>query len=290
MTEIIYGSKLAAQFKAAIKQKTDRLQALGKREPCLAVIMVGNDPASLSYIRAKEKACREVGFLEQTFLLDERTSQAELEAVISECNTNEEIDGILVQLPLPPMLDEESALAVIDPRKDVDGLNPINIGRLYAKEPSFIPCTPAGIMAILKCMHCDLDGRHAVVLGRSRLVGTPVSRLLLNANATVTICHSHTPDPAALTLQADVLIAAVGKAKYVTADMVKEGAFIVDVGVNRLADGHLCGDVDFAQVKEKAAAITVVPGGVGPMTIAMLLQNTLQAYEERGGCSTANMV
>ena len=255
-----------------------------KRMPCLAVIMVGDHPASLSYIRAKEKACKEVGILSRTYVLDKAISQQELEEVISACNEEEEIDGILLQLPLPSMLDEEHALAIIDPRKDVDGLHPENIARLYLKKPGFIPCTPSGIMALLEYMHCDLDGRHAVVLGRSRLVGTPVSRLLLNANATVTICHSHTPNLSVLTRQADVLIAAVGKANYVTADMVKEGVFVVDVGVNRLADGHLCGDVDFAHVKEKAAAITVVPGGVGPMTIVMLLKNTLQAYQERTGC------
>lgn len=284
MTEIIYGHKLAAKFKAEIKRETDRLCFMHKRMPCLAVIMVGDHPASLSYIRAKEKACKEVGILSRTYVLDKAISQQELEEVISACNEEEEIDGILLQLPLPSMLDEEHALAVIDPRKDVDGLHPENIARLYLKKPGFIPCTPSGIMALLEYMHCDLDGRHAVVLGRSRLVGTPVSRLLLNANATVTICHSHTSNLSVLTRQADVLIAAVGKANYVTADMVKEGVFVVDVGVNRLADGHLCGDVDFAHVKEKAAAITVVPGGVGPMTIVMLLKNTLQAYQERTGC------
>ncbi len=281
MTEILYGSKLAEEWKTTIRQKTDALRAQGRRSPCLAVILVGDDPASLSYIRAKEKACKEAGILSRTYMLDKTASQQEVEDVIQTCNENEQIDGILLQLPLPSSLREGHALAIINPQKDVDGLHPENVSRLHLREQGFIPCTPKGIMALLKRMGCDPDGRHAVILGRSRLVGAPVAQLLLNENATVTICHSHTKESALFTRQADILIAALGKANYVKADMIKEGAFIIDVGVNRLPDGHLCGDVDFASVMGKAAAITPVPGGVGPMTIAMLLENTLQAYQER---------
>lgn len=280
MGEIVYGSELAASLKEEMRLEVEDLKAQGKRVPCLAVILAGNNPASLSYIKGKEKACAQVGMESRFYHLEENISQAELEKVIVQCSQDPAVDGILVQLPLPAGLDSEKAVAAMDPGKDVDGLHPVNVARLYSRRPGFVPCTPKGIMALLNRMGCTPDGRRAVVIGRSALVGTPVARLLLNANATVTMCHSHTQDLAAVAREADILVAAIGRPRLITADYVKEGAYVIDVGINRMEDGRLCGDVDFEAVKDKAAAITPVPKGVGPMTIAMLLENTMQAYRE----------
>lgn len=281
MTTIIYGSELSKEIKQDMKAQVDAWKAEGKRIPCLSVILAGSDPASLSYIKGKEKACIEIGIQSQMHYLPGSVSQEDLEKCIQDCSNDPNVDGILVQLPLPKGLNDEKAIACIDPMKDVDGLNPMNFGKFFMNQPSFVPCTPLGIMEIIKKMDCNPDGMHAVVVGRSKLVGTPVARLLQNANATVTICHSHTRDLRQFTVQADILIAAVGRAKMLDASYIKEGAYVVDVGVNRMEDGHLAGDCDFDSMMGKAAAITPVPKGVGPMTIAMLLKNTLKAYQMR---------
>lgn len=280
MTEVIKGSDLSREMRKEMKDKIDALREEGKRIPCLSVIVVGDDTASLSYVKGKEKACAQVGIEHRLYHLGEHVSQKELERVIRACSTDPEVDGVLLQLPLPEGLDEESAILCMDPDKDVDGLHPMNFGSFFMNEPNFIPCTPLGVMELLKKMGCDPDGKHAVVVGRSKLVGSPVARLLQNENATVTICHSHTRNLKELTVQADILIAAVGKPKFLDGSYIKAGAYVIDVGVNRL-DGHLCGDCDFDSMKGKAAAITPVPGGVGPMTITMLMHNTIKAYEKR---------
>ena len=259
----------------------DGIKAQGKRIPCLAVISAGSDAASASYMRGRQKACDEVGILTKVIVLPEGSRQADLENAIAECNDDSTVDGILLQLPLPKGMDEERALRLIDPAKDVDGQHPLNVARMHLNKPGFVPCTPRGIMTVLARMGAELDGCQAVVVGRSSLVGAPVAKLLLNANATVTTCHSHTKNLAEVCRQADVLVVAIGKPRMITADYVKEGAYVVDVGVNRLPDGKLCGDVDFDGVFDKVSAITPVPRGVGPMTTCMLLENTMKAYEER---------
>ncbi len=278
---IVYGSELSLERKGILKEKVEALVSTGKRIPCLAVILVGNNPASLSYVKGKEKGCAQVGMTSRFFHLEEDASQEELEKVIIQCNEDPEIDGILVQLPLPKGLDEKKAIDTISPDKDVDGLHRINVGRMYLKEKGFIPCTPKGIMALLEKMGCEIDGKRAAVVGRSRLVGEPVAKLLQDKNATVTICHSHTKDLPAVCREADILIAAIGRAKMIDHTYVKEGAYVVDVGINRDETGHLVGDVDFDDVREHTTAITPVPKGVGPMTICMLLENTFQAYEDK---------
>ena len=281
MTQVIYGTELATKIRESMRQEIADLVNRGERVPCLAVVLAGNNPASISYIKGKEKACQAIGMKSVMKLLDEDITQQQLEEVLKELSEDDGVDGILLQLPLPDGLDENSAINCINPDKDVDGLTPINFGRMFLGERSFRPCTPSGIMAILDAMGCEIEGKHAVVVGRSKLVGTPVARLLQDANATVTICHSRTKDLRRFTKEADILIAAVGKAKLFDASYIKEGAYVVDVGVNRLDDGHLCGDVDFDDVKDHCTAITPVPKGVGPMTITMLLKNTLIAYRER---------
>lgn len=281
MTQVIYGTELAAKIRESMRQEIADLVNRGERVPCLAAVLVGNNPASISYIKGKEKACQAIGMKSVMKLLDEDITQQQLEEVLKELSEDDSVDGILLQLPLPDGLDENSAINCINPDKDVDGLTPINFGRMFLGERSFRPCTPSGIMAILDAMGCEIEGKHAVVVGRSKLVGTPVARLLQDANATVTICHSRTKDLRRFTKEADILIAAVGKAKLFDASYIKEGAYVVDVGVNRLDDRHLCGDVDFDDVKDHCTAITPVPKGVGPMTITMLLKNTLIAYRER---------
>ncbi len=281
MGNVIYGSELSLELRAEMKTKIDALKEAGKRIPCLAVILVGDNPASQVYVRGKEKACASIGLESHTFRMPNTTTQEELEEQIQKCNDNPQIDGILVQLPLPKGLDSSRAIQLIDPGKDVDGLNPINIGRLYTSEPGFVPCTPLGCMELLKKMECNPYGKIAVVVGRSNLVGAPVARLLQNANATVTICHSKTPDLPGVCAQADILIAAIGRPKMIDHTYIKEGAYVVDVGINRQEDGTLCGDVDFEDVKDHVTAITPVPKGVGPMTICMLLANTIKAYEDR---------
>ena len=281
MTQVIYGSDLSAKMREQMKQEIADIAAKGGRIPCLAVVMAGDNPASLSYIKGKEKACQAIGMRSLMTKLPEDITQQQLEDVLKELSDDSDVDGILLQLPLPKGLDENRAINCINPDKDVDGLTPINFGRMFLGEKSFRPCTPSGIMAILDAMGCEIEGKHAVVVGRSKLVGTPVARLLQDANATVTICHSRTKDLRRFTKEADILIAAVGKANLFDASYIKEGAYVVDVGVNRMDNGHLCGDVDFDNVKDHCTAITPVPKGVGPMTITMLLKNTLIAYRER---------
>ena len=281
MTQVIYGSDLSAKMREQMKQEIADIAAKGERIPCLAVVMAGDNPASLSYIKGKEKACQAIGMRSLMKKLPEDITQQQLEDVLKELSDDSDVDGILLQLPLPKGLDENRAINCINPDKDVDGLTPINFGRMFLGEKSFRPCTPSGIMAILDAMGCEIEGKHAVVVGRSKLVGTPVARLLQGANATVTICHSRTKDLRRFTKEADILIAAVGKANLFDASYIKEGAYVVDVGVNRMDNGHLCGDVNFDDVKDHCTAITPVPKGVGPMTITMLLKNTLIAYRER---------
>lgn len=277
-TKIIYGTELAQRLREEMKQEIAKIVEAGKRVPCLAVVIAGEDPASLSYVKGKEKACQAIGMKSVMRQLRYDVTQECLEQEILALSNDPTVDGILLQLPLPKGLDENRAIACIFPDKDVDGLTPINFGRMFLGEDSFRPCTPSGVMAILEAMDCSPEGKHAVVVGRSKLVGTPVARLLQDANATVTICHSYTRDLKKFTKEADILIAAVGKAHLFDSSYIKEGAYVVDVGVNRMEDGKLTGDVDFADVKDHCAAITPVPKGVGPMTITMLLQNTLKAY------------
>ena len=277
MTKIIYGSEIALELKEEMHKQIEQIKMLGKRVPTLAVVLVGENPASVSYVKGKEKACAEIGMQSRLIRLPEETTQIQLNALIYQLNQDNDVDGILVQLPLPAHLNGVEVIHAIDPEKDVDGLHPLNVGRLYLKESGFIPCTPLGIMEILKRMELDLEGKNAVVLGRSNLVGSPIAQLLINANATVTVCHSRTNKIEEICRQADILIVAIGKPCLVKKDWVKEGAYVIDVGVNRV-DNKLCGDVDFGDVKDHVSAITPVPKGVGPMTIAMLLKNTLQAH------------
>ncbi|MBR2989983.1 MAG: bifunctional methylenetetrahydrofolate dehydrogenase/methenyltetrahydrofolate cyclohydrolase FolD [Solobacterium sp.] len=281
MGVLVYGSEISEEIRNGLKEQIEGLKGTGRRVPCLAVILVGNNPASLSYIKGKEKACAAVGMDSRMFHLEETASRDEVIKVIEDCNKDDGIDGILVQLPLPKGLNEKEILVHIDPAKDVDGLHPVNVGKLYLGEDGFRPCTPLGIMEILKRMNCDPDGKRAVVIGRSALVGAPVARLLQDQGATVTIAHSHTKDLAGLCREADILIAAIGRPRYIGAEYIKEGAFVVDVGINRDENGKLCGDVDTAAVLDHVTAVTPVPKGVGPMTICMLLVNTMKSYETR---------
>ena len=280
MAEIIYGSELSKKIKAGMKEKVEQIVSQGKRTPTLAVVLVGDNPASLSYVKGKDKACHEVGFGSKMITLKEETTEAELKEVIDSLNQDETVDGILVQMPLPRHLDENKIILMIDPAKDVDGLHPVNVGNLYLGLDGFVPCTPLGIIEMIKEANVSFEGKNAVVIGRSKLVGTPVARLLMNENCTVTMCHSRTKDTEKICSEADILIAAIGKPKKVTKEWVKDGACVIDVGINRV-DGKLVGDVDFEDVKDKAAVITPVPKGVGPMTITMLLSNTLKAYERK---------
>ena len=276
--QLIDGKATALEIRAEIAQRVEELRGRGI-VPGLAVILVGEDPASQIYVRNKGIACEKAGMRSLTLRLPAETTQAELEDRIRELNADSGIHGILVQLPLPGHLDERRALGVIDPKKDVDGFHPINAGRLLAGEKCAVPCTPRGVMELLRRTGLELQGKEAVVIGRSNIVGKPMALLLLQAGCTVTVCHSKTRDLAAHTRRADILVAAVGRAGFVTADMVKEGAAVIDVGINRV-DGKVVGDVAFDEVREKAGFITPVPGGVGPMTIAMLLKNTLEAAGE----------
>ncbi len=278
MGKVIYGSELAEELREEIRSKIIALKSEGKRVPCLAVILVGDNPASLSYVKGKGKACESVGMKSREIDLPGNVSMDELKRVIHELNDDAAVDGILLQLPLPDGLSETEALLEIRPEKDVDGLHPLNVGNFYLNRPCMIPCTPLGIMELLKKMECNPDGKRAVVIGRSKLVGTPVARLLENANATVAVCHSHTENLKEICRQADILIVAIGRPKFITAEYVREGAYVIDVGINRMEDGRLCGDVDFEGVKDVAGFITPVPKGVGPMTITCLLMNTMKAY------------
>lgn len=281
MANIIYGSEVAKELKDLMKQEIEIIKASQKRVPTLCVILVGNNPASVSYVTGKERACTEIGLGSKMIHLSEDTTEDHLIEVVQQCNQNESIDGILVQLPLPKHINEKKIVLAIDPDKDVDGLHPINVGRLHLGEEGFIPCTPQGIMELLKRMNVQIKGKRAVVIGRSNLVGNPVARLLMNENATVTICHSKTEHIQAICKEADILVVAIGKEKFLTKDYVKEGAFVIDVGVNRTSEGKLVGDVDFDDVLDHVSAITPVPKGVGPMTITMLLKNTIQAYNNK---------
>ena len=273
------GKALAAERMAQLKARVDALKQRG-RTVGLAVVLVGDDPASQVYVRNKGKACEELGILSETVRLPAETTQEELEALIDRLNLDTRMDGILVQLPLPRHLDEAQALRRIIPEKDVDGFHIENAGKLFTGQEGVTACTPKGILRMLKASGVALSGKDAVVIGRSNIVGKPVAMLLLNENCTVTICHSRTKDLAAHTRQADILVAAVGKPRFVTGDMVKPGAAVVDVGINRV-DGKVVGDVDFASVEPVAGYISPVPGGVGKMTICMLMENTIEAAERR---------
>lgn len=275
---LIDGKKVAANIKDRIGREVERVKKQTGRVPGLATALVGEDPASAVYVRNKNNTCKELGFQSFQHTLPEETNEKDLLALVGELNRNEDVNGILVQLPLPNHIDSDKVLEAIDPGKDVDGFHPISMGRLMTGAAVLTPCTPSGIIEMLDHYGFEIEGKRAVVLGRSNIVGKPAALLLLHRNATVTICHSRTRDLPAVTQTADLLIAAVGKANFVTKDMVKDGAVVIDVGVNRV-DGKLVGDVDFDEVEPKASLITPVPGGVGPMTIAMLMQNTLKAFK-----------
>lgn len=283
---LLDGKKTSADMRAEIRTEVDKLKATYGRAPGLAVILVGEDPASQVYVRNKERACAEAGIESKPFKPTADISQHELEGLIQDLNRDATVDGILLQLPLPKHLDSQHCLELIDPGKDVDGFHPVNVGKLTLGLPGFVSCTPAGVLELLRRYDLDPACKKAVVIGRSNIVGKPLALLLSQcgpcANATVTLCHSRTADLKKETLEADFLFAAIGSPKFVTADMVKEGAVVVDVGINRTDDG-LVGDVDFEAIKGKAAAMTPVPGGVGPMTIAMLLQNTIKAFKAHVG-------
>ena len=280
MAKIIDGKAVAARVRAEVAAETAALKAEGIT-PGLAVIIVGDDPASRVYVNNKKKACAEVGFVSEEFALPADTEQSELLALIRCLNERSDINGILCQMPLPAGLDDKAVIKAISPAKDVDAFNEENVGKIMVGAYDFLPCTPAGVMELIKESGVDVAGKECVVIGRSNIVGKPMAMLLLHENGTVTICHSRTKNLAEVTRRADILVAAVGKAKFVTADMVKEGAVVIDVGMNRDENGKLCGDVDFEAVAPKCAAITPVPGGVGPMTIAMLMRNTLTAAKRQ---------
>ncbi len=277
--KLIDGKAIAADIRAELKLRTAAIEEKYHKKIGLAVVLIGNDPASQVYVRNKVKACEEAGIRSFRHDLPEETTQKQAEELVSALAEDENIHGILIQLPLPKGLDEKRLLALIPPEKDVDGFLAENIGRLALKEEGTVACTPLGVMEMLKRSGISPAGKNAVVVGRSNIVGRPMALLLLNADATVTVCHSKTKNLKEECLRADILVAAIGKAKFITADMVKEGAVVIDVGMDRDENGKLCGDVDFENVKEKASYITPVPGGVGPMTIAMLLKNTCDAAE-----------
>lgn len=278
MAKIIDGKAISATIKDELKEQVAAYKEKGI-EITLAVVKVGNDPASAVYVRNKEKACEYVGITSRTLALPEETTEEELLKVVDDLNHDNAVNGILVQLPLPKHIDESKILLAIDSNKDVDGFHPVNVGKMVIGEDTFLPCTPAGIIEMLKRSDIEIAGKECVVIGRSNIVGKPMSMLMLKENATVTITHSKTKDLKEVTKRADILIAAIGKAKFVTADYVKEGAVIIDVGMDRDENGKLCGDVDFASVESKVSAITPVPGGVGPMTVTMLLVNCLRSVE-----------
>ena len=273
---IIDGKAVSKAVRERVAAETAELKKTGIT-PGLAVIIVGEDPASQVYVRNKEKACEEVGFYSEKFALPENTTQQELNALVQQLNARKDINGILCQLPLPKHLDDKEVINLINPIKDVDAFHPINVGAIMIGDYNFLPCTPAGVMELIHSTGVDVCSKKAVVIGRSNIVGKPMAMLLLHENATVEITHSRTQNLSEITAGADILVAAIGRAKFVTADMVKEGAVVIDVGMNRDENGKLCGDVDFEGVKNKCSYITPVPGGVGPMTIAMLMQNTLTA-------------
>ena len=275
--QIIDGKKVAADTKARVKERTEELKNTYHITPGLAVVIVGDDPASRVYVNNKKKACEAVGFVSEEYALPAETTQEELLALVETLNNKPDISGILVQLPLPKHLDDKAVIAAINPQKDVDAFHAVNAGKIMLGEYDFLPCTPAGVMEMLHSYQIPVEGKECVVIGRSNIVGKPMGMLLLHENGTVTICHSRTKNLAEVCRRADILVAAVGIPKFVKADMVKEGAVVIDVGMDRDENGKLCGDVDFENVKEKCSFITPVPGGVGPMTIATLMKNTLKA-------------
>ena len=277
MAQLIDGKRISAEIRAELKQETKEFIQKTGVTPKLTVILVGEDPASQVYVRNKGRACEEIGFAADQITLPATTTQEELDALVDRLNADNAVHGILVQLPLPKGLSEERVLLRIAPEKDVDAFHPYNVGRMVAGQITYLPCTPAGVMELIHRSGISVAGKDCVVIGRSNIVGKPMAHLLMQANGTVTVCHSRTKDLAEHTRRADILVAAIGKADFVTADMVKPGAVVIDVGINRNAEGKLTGDVDFASVEPIASYITPVPGGVGPMTIAMLMKNTLTA-------------
>lgn len=279
MAILIDGKDIAAKVRTELREEVETMAKERKKRPALAVILVGEDPASQIYVRNKQRACEDVGVLSEIYTLGENVSQESLEYIINSLAERRDIDGILLQMPLPKGLDPVKALKCIPPEKDVDAFHPDNVGHIMRGDYRFLPCTPAGVMELLRRYDIDISGKECVVIGRSDIVGKPMAMMLLHSGGTVTICHSKTRNLAEHTRRADILVSAVGKAGFVTADMVKDGAVVIDVGINRNADGKICGDVDFAAVEPKASYITPVPGGVGPMTVAMLMKNTVKAAE-----------
>ena len=280
MSQIIDGKELAKNIRLKLKNEVEELKK-AEIYPKLAVIMVGDDKASKVYVKNKSKACEDVGIEYEEHILPADTKMEVLLDLIEKLNNDETIHGILVQSPLPQGLDANEAFRKISPKKDVDGFNPINVGKLSLNQDCFVSCTPFGIIKMLEAYNIEIEGAHAVIIGRSNIVGKPLAQCLLNKNATVTICHSRTKNLKEMTKQADILIAAIGKAKFVTEDMVKQGATVIDVGINRMDDGKLLGDTDFENIKDKVSYITPVPGGVGPMTIAMLMHNVVKAAKQQ---------
>ncbi len=278
--KIIDGKKISESLRLSISEAVKNRKE-GTRAPGLAVIIVGDNPASRIYVNNKKKACEMCGFYSVEYALDENAEEKELLELIERLNKDEKIDGILCQLPLPKQIDENKVIDAIAPEKDVDGFSPVNTGNLLSGKPCFAPCTPAGVVEMLKYEGIEIAGKHCVIVGRSNIVGKPAALLMLRENATVTVCHSRTKNLAEEVRRADIVIAAIGKASFITADMIKEGAVVVDVGINRLENGKVTGDVDFDSVREKASYITPVPGGVGPMTITMLMKNTLESYNRK---------
>lgn len=283
MAIILDGKKTAAELRAEIREKALELRQRTGVVPGLAVILVGDDPASRIYVNNKEKACEAAGFLSREYNLPGSAKSAEISDLIRSLNNDDKIHGVLIQLPLPPPIRPEPLIELVDPRKDVDGFHPYNIGHLFLGNPYHRPCTPSGILEILDRYKIEISGKEAVIVGRSNIVGKPLALMLLGLNATVTICHTKTRDLAGVTRRADILVAAAGKAGMISGHMVKEGAVVIDVGVNRLESGKVVGDVNFAEVAPKSSYISPVPGGVGPMTIAMLLKNTLDAAMRKCG-------
>lgn len=282
MAKLIDGKAVAAEIRAQLALEVDKLVQLGVT-PGLAVVIVGDDPASRTYVNNKKKACADVGIYSEEYALPATASQEEIMGLVAKLNAKMDIDGILVQSPLPDGLDEKAVVDAIDPEKDVDAFHPSNVGRIMIGDYHFLPCTPAGIIELLHHEKIEIEGKNCVVVGRSNIVGKPMAMLLLHHNGTVTICHSKTKNLKEVCAQADILVAAVGKPKFITADMVRPGAVVIDVGMDRDENGKLCGDVDFNSVEETASYITPVPGGVGPMTIAMLLKNTVTAAKRQNG-------
>lgn len=277
MAKLISGKAVSAALRTQIREETAALRENHGIHPGLAVVLVGNDPASQIYVRNKQKACEEVGFRAFEYRLNENSTQEQLLDLIRVLNKDDKVHGILVQLPLPKHIDEQTVILTIAPEKDVDAFHPMNVGRIMIGNYEFLPCTPAGVMELIDSTGVDLNGANCVVVGRSNIVGKPMAMLLLHRNATVTICHSRTRNLSEVCAGADILVSAVGKPHFIRADMVKDGAVVIDVGMNHDENGKLCGDVEFAEVEPKASYITPVPGGVGPMTITMLLKNTLHA-------------